>query len=360
LSAAGYVCFSLCCGALLPVAVTFVGALPPAVTLSSDGSSRQFLGTTTVPGMLSTPMGLALVPGLGVLVTVRAPAFVLQLSSIGASAGVRGADSLDAPTVWVGSTILVEVEVVGGSNGLRYTWSKDDVVLGEGGAAAYNYTVEGPQGDGINYVTCTVAEALGTAVAQAPYYPVEAPLESVSASPGPSQKVLASANMSTVVLAVIVVASVVAAVVVLVAIVPVARGRRRRRVDAGKGASGTEASPSSVVELGASVSHSPAERTLPSRRTAGASPSQSQLIFMSSEMDDLSRQHWVSGVCCSITCNFPTVSVLRSFAFLANYACCRSPCSVLYAQGEGIDVVAETPQGFGGASLFSLYIGLIP
>jgi hypothetical protein len=325
------------------MSVTLVGLLPPAVTMSSDGSTRQFLGTDIAPSMLSIPMGLALVPGVGVLVTVRAPALVVLLSSIYASAGVKNTDPNVGPSVWVGSTILVEVEVDGGSNGLRYTWSKDDVVLGEGGPA-YNYTVEGPQGDGINLVTCTVTEALGRAVARAPFYFLgEAP---VSASPGPSRKVQASPKLSTAVLAAMVVASVVADFVALMA-VPLARGRRRRRVDAGKGASGTEASPSSVLELGASVSHSPAERILPSRRTAGASPSQSQL--MSSEMDDSSRQRGVSGVRCSVTCHFQLCTVEEPCA-LAHHACCRSPCPMLCAQGDVIGLVADTPYSFGGAS----------
>ena len=79
-------------------------------------------------------MGLAIAPGIGVLVAARSPHVTLLLSSINAFATIRGRGAQEEhPAFPVGSTVWVDVSVTGASNGLTYTWSKDGAVLGESG-----------------------------------------------------------------------------------------------------------------------------------------------------------------------------------------------------------------------------------
>jgi hypothetical protein len=122
------------------------------VDVALDGSVASASGA-----LGGSPAGLALVPGLGVLVALQAPSRVALLSSVVIVAHPSNA------SVVVGANTTFTVGTSGSVSGLTYVWTRNGSTVG-GNFSSYTYTGLDSDAGSVSSIVCSVTHALGQAV----------------------------------------------------------------------------------------------------------------------------------------------------------------------------------------------------
>ena len=136
------------------------------VTVASYNGSRLDVVVDGVQSSTSaiggSPAGLALVPGLGVVVATQLPSSLVLLSSVVIVAQPGNT------SVVAGSSVTFTVATGGAPSGLTYVWMRNGSVVG-GNSSSYVHTTGFSDGGQVYRIVCTVKHALGQAVSSMAY-----------------------------------------------------------------------------------------------------------------------------------------------------------------------------------------------